>query len=379
MNAMEPRLRPAYSKLAQLLGAVLFCAGLAAACGSGDDAEGGGEGGAGNGGAGNGGAMNVGGGVGARDGSADGKIDPDAACADETAGGELKPLAMYLLLDRSASMDQNDKWGDAASGLADFVDDPGTVGIKIAFGFFPNPNAQCNGTGYADPLVPMGLLPGNGAAVKNAMATTNFTSLGTPIEGALNGLRTFCAAYSQQNPAEEVVGVLITDGDPNGCSSRSSTLAGIAAQAYASDPPNRMFMVGMDGADFNLLNQIAAAGGGQQAFNVSSGGAQAFVAALKSIAGSALPCELGMPTSTKGPVDPAKINVLYTGQSGQEQMLGQVAEASQCVPNAWHYDDNASPTKIILCPGTCSAVQSEASGKIQIVLGCETIPPPPPR
>jgi hypothetical protein len=359
----------------------LACAGacigaIAAGCGSSDDSGNGGDGGSSA--SANGGSINIGGssadGSGASSGS--GTIDPDAACANETLGGALKPLAMYVLLDRSGSMEQNDKWGDAQAGLAAFVDDPGTVGIKVAFGFFPNPGAECDGTGYANPPVPMGLLPGNATPIKNQMSTAQLTSLGTPIEGALNGLRLYCAGYSQSNPTEEVVGVLVTDGEPNGCSADPGTLSGIAAQAFGSNPPNRMFMVGMDGADFNLLDQIAAAGGTQQAFNVSSGGAQSFVAALKSIAGSALPCQIPMPTSQSGNVDPSKVNVLYTGQSG-EQMLGQVSDASQCVPNAWYYDDNANPTQIILCPETCQAVQAEASGKIQIVLGCESVPPPP--
>lgn len=327
-----------------------------------------------------GGSLNLGGGT-STGGTASGgssTINPDAACATETAGGQLSPLAMDVLLDRSSSMGQNNKWTDAKQGLSDFVDDPATAGIKIAFGFFPNPNADCDGTGYTTPLVPMGLLPGNGASIKNAMNTAQLTHLGTPIQGALNGLRLFTANYSQQHPAETTIGVLITDGQPNGCSSDSSVLTGIVAQAFGSTPPNRMYMVGMDGADFTLLDRLAVAGGTQKAFNISQGGAQAFVQALKSIAGSALPCDLAVPTSQTGTVDPKKINVDYTNGSGATQELGQVTDAAQCVPNAWYYDNNQNPTRIILCPDTCTAVRAQASGKIQIVLGCQTIAPPPP-
>jgi hypothetical protein len=37
----------------------------------------------------------------------------------------------------------------------------------------------------------------------------------------------------------------------------------------------------------------------------------------------------------------------------------------------WHYDDPKNPTKIILCQSTCDSVQQK-SGKIDIVLGCDT-------
>lgn len=84
------------------------------------------------------------------------------------------------------------------------------------------------------------------------------------MEGALNGLRLFCSGYAQTNPGEKTVGVLITDGQPNGCDEAPNNLAGIAAAMSGGDPSVPLFTIGMDGADFGFLDQVAAAGGTQR-------------------------------------------------------------------------------------------------------------------
>lgn len=304
-------------------------------------------------------------------------LSPDAACAASTVQSSLMPLAIYVLLDRSGSMKQNNKWQDASTAFQQFLVDPSASGIKVALSFFPSAGGTCDGMGYATPVVPMAALPGNAGPLNNAIQAnqpgSSSGSGGTPMEGALRGLSIFCGLYAPNNPGEKTVGVLITDGLPNGCNENTSALAAIAAGMNGATPPAPLFTIGMQGADFAMLNQLAAAGGSQQSFDVSQGGAQAFLAALQAIAGQALPCELALPTNQSQQVDPAKVNVKYTGQNGTEQFLGQVANAAACVPNAWYYDDPQQPTKIVLCPDTCAAVRSDAAGTIDIILGCGTV------
>ena len=43
----------------------------------------------------------------------------------------------------------------------------------------------------------------------------------------------------------------------------------------------------------------------------------------------------------------------------------------------WYFDDNQNPTAIILCPQTCSAVQSDAQAQIDVSFGCESVFKPP--
>ena len=73
----------------------------------------------------------------------------------------------------------------------------------------------------------------------------------------------------------------------------------------------------------------------------------------------------------------AKVNVEFTSAGKKERVLA-VADAAACDPAAggWYYDVNPStggkPTKIMICPATCSRFQSSQQGAVQIALGCQT-------
>ena len=91
-----------------------------------------------------------------------------------------------------------------------------------------------------------------------------------------------------------------------------------------------------------------------------------------------LGCEFSLPKSADGsPADPTKVAVNYTPGTGAKQTLTQVTDATKCgtVSDAWYYDDNAAPTKIMFCPTTCAGAGADTSGKVEIALGCK-VPPP---
>ena len=52
---------------------------------------------------------------------------------------------------------------------------------------------------------------------------------------------------------------------------------------------------------------------------------------------------------------------------------------ADCDPvlGGWYYDDNADPKKVVICPATCSKIEKDSVGKIDILLGCETVELPP--
>jgi hypothetical protein len=54
---------------------------------------------------------------------------------------------------------------------------------------------------------------------------------------------------------------------------------------------------------------------------------------------------------------------------------GGVAGCGQ--KGGWYYDDPANPTKIIMCPTTCAALQGDVGGKVEVIFGCETVIKPP--
>ena len=90
-------------------------------------------------------------------------------------------------------------------------------------------------------------------------------------------------------------------------------------------------------------------------------------------------CEWEIPAPPEGEqFTPDQVNVDYTadGNSGQ---LGKVASASDCsqVVNGWYYDNLSNPTKILVCPQTCSLLQAADDAEINIQFGCATIPATP--
>ena len=329
-----------------------------------------------------GGSSGVGGGV-FFDGSLsnDGALTADSACAGETFEGEIIPLAMYIMLDRTGSMNEESpsKWNQAVTALTQFVNDPASAGIKIAIQTFAD--SPCDGSVYDTPAVPMAPLPTNAQPVISYISGIT-PSGGTPTEGALRGLTSFCASYATANPSETVVGLIVTDGEPTRCDRSASTLTGIVAGALAGTPSILTFAMGMNGADFGLMNQIAAAGGTMMSFD-ASGGAASFVQALEAIRGIALQCEYSLPESTSQMVDPEKVNVEFN-PSGQldggpqtPQQLGKVDSEAACagVPWGWYYDDNMNPTTIFLCPQTCDEAKKDPNGRVEIIVGCTSLPP----
>lgn len=90
-------------------------------------------------------------------------------------------------------------------------------------------------------------------------------------------------------------------------------------------------------------------------------------------------CEFNYPQKSGSgqPTDPTTVVVNYTPGGGTPSPLTQVTDASKCgtIANAWYYDDNAKPTKIIFCPATCDAAGQDTAGKIDISVGCKAPPP----
>jgi hypothetical protein len=251
-----------------------------------------------------------------------------------------QPLSLYIMLDNSGSMSDNNKWTDAVTAITQFVNSdptatgtwactdkdgksvpvpstlapPGSGSISVAIQYFNTGTGRnqpnlCDGVAHSTPAVPMAPIPGNGPAIVNSLAGTG-PSGNTPTVGALTGGTAYCTAYQAANPGKKCVLVFVTDGQPNGCglssscggfldpndcvdANAASTLTPIASTAFNTSGV-LTFTLGMNGvnaAGFALLNQIAVAGGsncnpgstGNEACNLTTGGSQAFLNALNTI------------------------------------------------------------------------------------------------
>jgi hypothetical protein len=334
---------------------------------------------------------------------------PDAACATGTAEASLRPVNMLVMFDRSGSMREvadetsgSTRWDLTSGALTAFFQDPGAAELGVALRFFPHdsPAAGCNDQACSvdacsQVLVDMGKLSADAApadtqeaalvtAVMNSAPSQSGgrrNSGGTPISAALEGALDWAASYQAAHPEERTVVILATDGEPNGCDENYDHISQIAADALASSGVST-YAIGLQNADGTAINpddmnQLAAAGGTEKAFFVSDGPTTSadLLAALNSIRGMAIACDFAMPASTTSgqKIDPNLLNVSYTLSSGDAVDLTKVAGASDCgSASSWYYDDEAAPTRIMLCPAACDAVTNDAAPQIEILAGCMT-------
>jgi hypothetical protein len=212
----------------------------------------------------------------------------------------------------------------------------------------------------------------------------------TPTVPALQGAVDHASAWASAHPDHAVIVVLATDGLPFGCGATGvagdiDKVSAIAATALAAKPSIKTFVIGVTSTDGSLSNltQVAQAGG-TTAFIVNSGDVeQQFLDALNQIRGSVqLACEYTVPQPTGGgKANLNEVNLAFTPGSGPSanihRVIYPVADATQCAVGVggWYYDKTKDPVMVKLCDSTCSDVSMDRFGELDIVVGCQTIPP----
>ncbi|MEB2322424.1 MAG: VWA domain-containing protein [Sorangiineae bacterium] len=330
----------------------------------------------------------------------DGGFNSDSSCAATTAETKPLPLDMYVMLDQSGSMNTDcnvntstytastpSKWCYAINALYGFMAtaDP-TLDQRVALQYFALNNGTCAGVGYATPEISLRAIPAN-AGDFVASLNSHSPSTNTPTEGAARGLTQFAAAQKSLDPSRTIIGILITDGDPYGCGD-AATVGTVIRNAWNGGSGVRTYVIGMTGATAANLETMAVNGGAPahanycisgascHYYSVGNGNYAVFADVLKTIQASAIGCDYAMPTSDAGVIDPGKVSVEYSpGGNPPAQTIPKVSGAGSCPAagsggGGWYYDNDASPTKITLCPATCTAIQSDHSAKVEVNLGC---------
>jgi hypothetical protein len=341
-------------------------------------------------------------------------------CAATQSKAEKIPLDMYIMLDQSTSMDESagsgTKWDAATQALATFVQQPGLDGIAVGlqyFGLSAGGQAcgttclsdadcgaaacgpcfltvpgfpgicmgaaggdSCNAADYATAEVEIAPLPGVAGDIVASM-NNHSPSTGTPTSAALAGAVQHARDWQTGHPGHVAVAVFATDGEPSGCDEDLNHINAIAAAGANANPPVLTFVIGV-GQSLSALNGIAAAGGTGQAFLVDANqdAGQQFLDAMNAIRGAALACSYQIPVPMSGTPDYNTVNVQYTpGGGGAPVVIPKVESKAACPASglAWYYDNNASPTQIILCDAACGQISADTTGEIDILLGCETV------
>lgn len=330
------------------------------------------------------------------------------ACASQSQTAKPVQLDLFIMLDQSGSMSDavqgGTKWSTVTTALQSFFNDPTNAGLGVGIQFFglapsggPPPFCnidadcgafapcffnQCLGGGggdscaasdYAVADVEIAPLSVAQASALSSSVNAHSPSTSTPTAPALQGAIQHAQTWGAAHPDHTVIVVFATDGDPTECTPLDiPSIANIAAAGANSGI--KTFVIGV-GPSLGSLNQLAVGGGTGAAFIVDTNAnvVQQFKAALTSIQKNALGCEYTIPQPAMGMLDFGKINVQYTPGVPPSQVLPNVASAAACTnAGGWYYDNNAAPTKILFCPSTCTTVKADSTGKVDILLGCDT-------
>lgn len=319
------------------------------------------------------------------------------ACVAAVQRGEGLPLDMFVMWDRSGSMDDEanggTKWELVTAAFESFVNDPASAGIGVGLGYFPLFNGNSGGGGrdrddsdtvcdipaYATAAVPIAPLPGNAAAIVGSIGAEE-TDGRTPTRVALAGAVDYARTWATQHPDRKVIVVLQTDGEPNVCESTVDAVADVAAAGVSGTPSMLTYVIGV-GEELRNLNEIATAGGTGNAFIVDTtqDTTRQFIEAMNRIrAAATVSCEFLIPKDgASGPVDFSKVNVTITPSGGRPpQQLAKASDPSQCDPAAggWFYDSNQAPTRVRLCPASCSGVTADTGATVELEIGCASRP-----
>lgn len=344
------------------------------------------------------------------------------ACEADESTAKRVGLDMYVVLDRTASMAQrpnvettlpqdgdclldleeppsvDSKWCLATTALARFFTASTERDVRVAFQFMnPDENADICGpvddNPHATPAIDFTPLPVSDddellVTIEEVVPTVTATRM----EGALNGIALFTA--SSEAPPRQMIGILITDGDPHNsgvgmdCDTEIQDLARIASDHFeATGIP--IFVIGMTGATPENLQALAVSGGGPEHgpdefcetsdspcnyWSVGDGDPEAFVRALEGIREAAtIPCEYNLPETGGLSLDPALVQVEFKPADGTEATaFRRVDGVDACgETGGWYYDDDERPSSIHLCPASCQIASDAVTGdRVTLLYGC---------
>ena len=250
---------------------------------------------------------------------------------------------------------------------------------------------SCDVADYATPLVAIASLDQNRSALVGQF-DGRVPDTNTPTAPALKGAVQYAQGWANgSGQGHKVITILVTDGFPSVCSAAGvdpiQEVADVATAARIADPSMQKpgidtYVIGVfapdeaAGAQANL-DKIALAGAGRDAFVISSNVTQELTDALNEIRGSALSCEYEIPTGEN--TDIQHVILQFTPNGGDPSEVHYVETPDHCDPatGGWYYDNdpnvmgNVAPTKILVCPSTCTTFTQASEGSVSIKVGCK--------
>ncbi len=328
-----------------------------------------------------------------------------ASCAKSASTGVILPTHLVFILDRSKSMGFSDaapicdsntpcvegkcaqgptesfgrcadlldrKWNAAKDALYTFLSDPGSAGSFASLDTFAKAplDESVNGPSclkesyFAEGSVAHVTLP-DAQPFRDALDPLDPLGF-TPTYPAVYAAADF--AFTKTPAGERPVVVLVTDGAPNQCSD-TNTPSGIAtlAKSYLERGVNT-FVVGVDmgSSTISQFDYVASSGGSTSVIPIVVGKAEETKENLLSGLGRVKDgaCSLAIPAPPEGEsLDYDLVNVAL----GKDTLT----YSKECKGAGWRYDNPSSPSRIDLCPSSCTASRKSKSA-LSVAFGCET-------
>ncbi|HEY3233846.1 MAG TPA: hypothetical protein VGJ84_03965 [Polyangiaceae bacterium] len=316
----------------------------------------------------------------------DGGFDPDAGCTGISAAAtnKVQPSDIILAVDQSGSMGTEAGW--VQQQLNGFSQTILTAGIDVHVVLIASPDGGaglCSGSGNKICVPPP-------LAGSNCGDSASFLNVNCHVESH-DALERIISLYPQYKdflrPEASKHFIAISDDNANfpmGTSTAVDAAASYDAQIRALDPilGNYVFHsiyayiahqgCPSDGEGTVYRELVKLRGGVEGDLCVQDFQPVWDAVSQKVVTGAGLACEWNIPEPPQGQLlDPTLVNVQFTA-SGVSKILGRIAYASDCsnYVDAWYYDDQLAPTKILVCPDVCAAFQSATAQQVNIVFGC---------
>jgi hypothetical protein len=323
-------------------------------------------------------------------GGSSGASGPGKVCAKTTTEAKLQPVYLVFAFDVSGSMGKGDKpwhdrslkWDPVVQATRSFFEDPKSEGLSASLTFFPadgGEDARCEVDSYLTPDVAMQGLPANafGAAL-DTIGMEDWRG-GTPTQYVVQGVLNQIDAAQAQTPGRYVI-VLVTDGYPQDCDEDSIEAVAELVKQHAAKTPT--YVIGVanppidDAPDVTTnLRDIAVAGGTDQAYVIDTGDpaktVSDFKETIEGIRSASLSCNVEIPAPPAGETfDKTKVSVSVASGA----TTSKLGYASDCKgTDVWHYDDPDQPKELVLCPDTCTKIQSDPMAQLSVAFECDQV------
>jgi len=298
-------------------------------------------------------------------------------CVSTVETAEATPLDIVFLIDRSGTM-QGASWEGSTSALETFFEDPLSDGISAGIVYLPTVKpfggSGCDTELYKVLDVPIAPLPDNAFNLTNSMPD-NATGSSTPLYAALSGALMAATARQDAYPTHKVILVMTGDGHYNTCSADIDQIAAWAKSALDYNGVRTyVIAVEADAVSPENLQKIAEEGGTTAFYDAQD--INEFSEKMAEIRTAALGCDFAIPPPPEGEgfvLD--RVNFTYTpGGTESPITLPHADDLADCGDDpGWYYDNNTSPSKIIVCPASCATIQNDSTATVAVAFGCATV------